>query len=340
MVEPAQSSGFNDPLSPLISGPVEDKLHGHKQVDASNQEKLYTPIPEEQFERPKVNFGAPPPSSGVPNSGGQVNSPNAEPPLTDAEKKQRAEESVKMALRFYEDLHKAAGWLIKPNEKKITKRIVDGELDGQREIQLGLKTTDRYNLGGIIVEVNDRVDETLVVSDKFKKEITPPLTRIAMKQGWGVSDEFTCLEIVGRDVVVKGAMLYGIYQSMQQIIGLLTIEKKEGDTSLEGQVGSPRQPSSPPPPPKTPSSPNREDVPEIEVEPFDGHNANREPEQNPYPNSAMNEERMRNGGEQADSGNVIIIPKAPEAPKREQSVDPGTNPYYKKKTDRVYKKRK
>ncbi len=316
IVEP-NSSDFNEPSSPLLQQ-VEDKPHGHKAVDPNQADKLYTPIPEPQFKRPKVTFDA---GTASPING-QTTAKPGEPELSEAEKNQRTKSMVEALIRGYEDINKLAGWIVKPNEKKIIGKIQAGELDGETRIRIGFDDPTGHNIGEIIQDANARIDETMVVTDKFKRNITPPLERIVKKNNWGISDEALVGELLIRDVAMKGAMLFQLNQSMKQVIAALTIDKNANPNGapVENQTYNTQQPprdygaqTAAHQPVTPPPAPAADGVQEVEAEDM-GHEV-YPPSENDF--VAPNE--------------IVVMRQESEQPKQKKQ-------YYQRKTDRPYNK--
>lgn len=212
-------SGFNDPDNPIINNPVEDKPYGHKEVDSADTNRLYQPIPEAKFERPKVDFGDRKQSNS--------NNQSEQKPLTPEEESTAVKASAQAMISFYADAHELAKYFSKIDTDKVQVMAQKGEINGEQTLELANNT--HVTVIEFFQHTNNAIDEVLVVSDDFKREIKPPLERIIRKNKWFISDEVILSEIILRDLSIKAGMIMGIRKTANSVLEMLVEKESNSD---------------------------------------------------------------------------------------------------------------
>ena len=171
--------------------------------------------------QPKVdgngNINNPPPPPGAnPNPVTDPNmNPMGGPPVPSEETRTKAEQAVKMALNLYEKLHGVGRHLGKMSDADQNSMHMAGKINLHHNLPLGKGAT---TVGGFIKQINDEIDEHIVVEQKFKDEITPPLTRIAIKNNWGLSDEWFVGALLLEDVTTKASVLFSMKHTLNLVL--------------------------------------------------------------------------------------------------------------------------
>jgi len=169
-------------------------------------------IDEPYFERPTLDDLV---QSNAEDSG-QSDSPFAQPEINEmstAAQEESAKGLVEMSLNLYTLGCKGMGSLAKIPEKKLNKLIDEGAID------VGLRVPiDRYNTASIpeiVDNFNNEVGDAFVVTDEFKEEVRPIMTRVFVKNGWGMTDEQQLMMLFGMDIVQKGSVVLQMRKAAQ-----------------------------------------------------------------------------------------------------------------------------
>jgi hypothetical protein len=162
--------------------------------------------------------------------GGDPTNPLGGPaaPLPGQDVTTKAEQAVKIALNLYEKLHGVARHVAKTSEAELNDLHMSGKINLNTPLPLG---TGQISISAFVKQLNDEIDENVVVSKQFKDDITPPLTRIAIKNNWGLNDEWYVLALLFEDVTTKGAVLFSMKSACNMILDScqrMEKEKKEG----------------------------------------------------------------------------------------------------------------
>lgn len=171
---------------------------------------------------PSGGSGTPPPpseGSGTPNPPPPSDQPAAPevtpPPRTEEDIRNEASQMVKVMLRGYEKLHDLGRYFGKVNMEELSAEHDAGKINLERRLPFGKKST---TVAGFFNDYNTSIEDNIVVSDEFKKEVTPPLERIAIKRGWTMGDEMFVALIVGEDLATKAGMLWGLKNAANMIL--------------------------------------------------------------------------------------------------------------------------
>lgn len=124
---------------------------------------------------------------------------------------------VEQALGLYTLGCKGLGTLAKIRESKVDDLAKEGMIDMSIKVPIDPYTS--VTIPDIINGFNSEVGDAFDVSEDFKDEVRPIMTRVFAKRGWGMSDEQQLMFAFGMDFVQKGAILMQL--------------KKQGDVQLQ-----------------------------------------------------------------------------------------------------------
>lgn len=160
-------------------------------------------------------------------------------PLTPQEQQDQAKQSVDLMLKGYEKLHALGRWLGKVDVNELASLHANGDINLHQELPLGKKI---ITVGGFFEDFNASIDKNIIVTDDFKDNIRPPLTRIVIKNKLFLSDELYVAMIVSEDLTTKTSMLMGLKKSANMVLTAL----KES-TKAQKDLASKKTTNNPPP---------------------------------------------------------------------------------------------
>ena len=145
------------------------------------------------------------------------------------ERRMAAEQLVDLGISGYEMIFYFVNKSLQIDKKKVKKLQAEGKIDLNTSVPVnnGYVTAEQF-----ITEYNEEVADTVGVSNKFKKDIKPPLTRILEKKGLGATDEQLVVSLLVMHLVQEGTKFA---QAMQLKKDLLTIIQER--TELEREQG-------------------------------------------------------------------------------------------------------
>ena len=144
--------------------------------------------------------------------------------LTPEEIRTNAEQGVDMVLKGYEKLHAIGRWYGKIGEEKLVELENSGEIDLEELLMGGTK--GQMTARQFFQEFNAKIDESIVVDDKFKNDIRPALIRIAIKRGWLINDEVYAAGMVLDDLGTKVGLLMGLKGMCTMVLNHCMEEKR------------------------------------------------------------------------------------------------------------------
>ena len=261
--EQPQQAAAPKSYNPFIS-PVSEKPYSQINVEVS-QDKMYAPIPEPVVQGASVSGsenaynmlnndmgmgGAPSGNAGAAPFNPAMNK------LSDKDTKMGAEHLSGLILDGYEQLHEFGNKWLQISQKKIRKMQAEGEID--LSVQIPYDYGQTLTAGEFIETFNEQNKDALSVTKEFKKEVKPILTRVLAKHGAGLTDEQMLMFLFGKDIFVKGIIVYQIKSTTNEMLNVI----KEYTTALRenGGIVTPQQAASqetpkPPTPPEAPSQP-------------------------------------------------------------------------------------
>lgn len=214
-----------------LDGEVKQQAHGILQ-DNTTQTKTgdtATSTPGGDTKPPVTDNTAPTSDLNANPAGSTITA--ATPAKTPEEIRTEAEQMVAMLIRGYEKLHGFGRWAGKIDNSMLINQHLAGKID--LNLMLPLSNKGPVPVSGFFNNYNASIDENIVVTDKFKEEIKPPLVRIAIKREWALGDELFVLFLLSEDLATKISMLIGL--------------KKAANSVLEACYSLMKQKNAPPP---------------------------------------------------------------------------------------------
>lgn len=217
---------------------------GFEQVKSEQAQGMNAPQqPSANGSASKVNSSNPSQSSFNPSQD-PFNNPNpAYNELEEKEKKKASEQMVDAVLDTYDTLKTLSAKLGQMDEKKVQKMINEGKIDRNRRI-----TIDEYGNSVSVMEFvrsyNAQVSQAVEPDPAFRKSVKPPMVRVFMKKGWGMTDEQYLLFAFGKDVSLTAVSLIGLKKGMKDILASIQEEnmgKQNPLNSESRQTPPPRQ---------------------------------------------------------------------------------------------------
>lgn len=215
-----------------------------------------------QNDIPEPSF-TPPPMNGGLNSTLSADEKKVKPKepfnpkvneMSNKDKHMASSKVADMILTAYEWINLLADQQLQFNERKLAKMVQNGEID--LDVPIPINATTVMSGGEFIQEFNEQSKGTIVVTQEFKEEVRPVLTRVLEKRGIHFNDEQELMYLGFKDMAIKGFMLYQQLQVKKSTLEML----KEAVSTIKAQQGytpPPPQPTqstyTPPPPPPQPT---------------------------------------------------------------------------------------
>ncbi len=156
------------------------------------------------------------------------------------DKKKAAQQMVDMVLEGYSSICSFTGNYANMNEGQLLEMQAEGKIDLRMPIPVS--PSERVGVVDFVQSFNSQIDEAMEVSDEFKEQVKPPMTRIFEKKGVGMTDEQFLLVMFGKDIITKTATTIALKRQLTK-----TLELVYDQYQTSGQPMPP-----PPPPPVTP----------------------------------------------------------------------------------------
>ncbi len=240
--EPEEKGGNFNPLNERVNEKTYSKLNV-----TANAESLNRPIQEPFFTPPPMNenvTGEKTTTGAGSKSGPAAQQDAFNPSMNEipaGEKAKASEHVAAMIMQGYEFANQMANKGLLFSEKRLMKLQQAGEIDL-------VNTAIPYDMEGrmmsaaeFIKEYNEQQQDAFKVTDEFKAEVTPVLTRVLQKRGVGMTDEQFLMYMFGKDIAIKGVQFFAARSQMNQIIGMM----KEANASGASPVPPPPAPSQP-----------------------------------------------------------------------------------------------
>jgi hypothetical protein len=239
-------------FNPLADAPIKREYATPK-----IQEGIQGEIVEPTFHQPTFNNNAKPVTPIVDGNGAPSSQPfkNPNPALNEvdnAEKKVACEQMVDAALDLYETAWGLGGRLAQVSEEKLQSLINDGSINPKRRIPVEDSSVSIFEF---FQNYNNQVVEASKVDSTFKKKVRPPLVRVFMKNGWGMTDEQFLGIAFAKDSLMRGISLFQMKKSINALINQLSEENSENKP-----VKTPKKKPTPPPTQEEIITPEIEDI--------------------------------------------------------------------------------
>jgi hypothetical protein len=200
---PKIAEGVTEDLEePVFHTPTYQELNGESAQAKKEEETLYNPL--------------------------ETGNPALED-LPEREKRAAVETMVEAVLDLYDGAHIIAQKAAQVPEEKLYEMHRNGEINLNQRIPIG--PSEDANVVELTQAYNSQAVEALTPNPEFRDKVRPPMTRIFMKRGWGMTDEQALLLHFGQDIITKGILVYQLRAQMNQILKLVAIEKSERQES-------------------------------------------------------------------------------------------------------------
>jgi len=232
-VEPEERNNVEDASWNPLDEPVNEKAYTASGFSAA-QEDLTKPIGEPRFSPPPFKKAEPPKE--------KVKATPMNPEFETLSKKDAemsAQHAAEMIMGGYEWIHGAANKYVQVSEKKLDRLQEAGEINLNAMISYDYGKEMRA--GQFFKEYNSQVSNMFVVSDEFKEEVIPLLTKVLAKRGVGMTDEQKLAFLFAKDIGTKAIMFFQQKRTINDMINSI----KEATVSSSARVVPP-----PPPPPQ------------------------------------------------------------------------------------------
>lgn len=121
------------------------------------------------------------------------------------DKKEAAEGLTTVVLGMYSMGCSALGSLTKISDSKLSQLEQEDLIDVSMRIPVDRHTTS--SVRKIVDSMNEQATDAFEVSDDFKEKVTPVMTRVFEKHGWGVTDEQNLMIMFGMDIAQKAQIV-------------------------------------------------------------------------------------------------------------------------------------
>jgi hypothetical protein len=229
-------------------------------IDAN---ELNTPIPEPTYQAENISASSQPKPKEPKKPIEQLN-PEMED-LSNKDKKDSAKYVAETIVGGYEFICGLANRGLLFNENKLKKLQASGEVDLSMQLPIG--NGQYMTILEFIQEYNEQNKNALAVTQEFKDEIIPVLTKVLEKRGIGMTIEQKLLFIAGKDVATKAIIsfqLVSIMKEMQKDWKEFYLMNQQAQAQPQPQPQP--QPTYTPPPSEPIYTPTEEVIDEFEEE--------------------------------------------------------------------------
>jgi hypothetical protein len=226
-VEPEERNNIEDASWNPLDEPVNEKAYTASGFSAA-QEDLTKPIGEPRFTPPPFKKAEQPKEKVKPTP----MNPEFET-LSKKDAEMSAQHAAEMIMGGYEWIHGAANKYVQVSEKKLDRLQEAGEINLNAMISYDYGKEMRA--GQFFKEYNTQVSNMFVVSDEFKEETTPLLTKVLAKRGVGMTDEQRLAFYFAKDFGTKAIMFFQQKRTINDMINSI----KEATVSSGARVMPP-----------------------------------------------------------------------------------------------------
>lgn len=221
----------------ILDEPINEKTYSRLNVSAT-QEQLNNDIPEPDFIPPPIDFTEP-----------KKEKPKEKPIMPDMEglsqkEKNEASETLSdVILDGYGILHALANRGLMVSEKKLIKLQQKGEIDLNAQIQYDYGQT--MSAGEFFQEYNKQAETALTLSNEFREEVKPVLSKVLAKKGLGLTDEQKLIFLFAKDAGQKAIIAISMRSQLNQMIEVIKMATTQQPKANQRTYTTP-----PPTPPK------------------------------------------------------------------------------------------
>lgn len=226
----AQPGDSSEPLPSLEAfNPLSDAVEQREYASPKIAQGVTEEIDEPSFHQPSYQE-----LSGEPNA--EENGAGTWNPITDGnptmedlpdgEKKAAVKTMVNAVLDAYDSLHLVAQRAVQYPEDNIRQLHAKGEINMYQRIPTGQGGQD-VNVLDLTQSFNQQAAEALEPSEEFREKVTPPMTRVFAKKGWGMTDEQALMLYFGQDIAQKAVIVASLRGQMNRIIDAVRTDRPE-----------------------------------------------------------------------------------------------------------------
>ena len=173
--------------------------------------------------------------AGAENSFAQEEVQNLPP----KQQEESAKGLVEQALNLYTLGCKGLGWMAKIKEAKVDKLAQEGMID--MSIKVPIDPYTAVSIPQVVQGFNAEVGDAFEVTEEFKDEVRPIMTRVFIKRGWGMTDEQQLMFAFGMDIAQKGAVMMQLKKQgdmqIERFIEMTEIKNRRANVRFQTQEG-------------------------------------------------------------------------------------------------------
>tara|TARA_R110000751_G_scaffold307535_1_gene429301 strand:+ start:2370 stop:3164 length:795 start_codon:yes stop_codon:yes gene_type:complete len=139
--------------------------------------------------------------------------------LPPKEKQEASQQLVELVLQGYSALHDFGQKFAVISDQKLYEKQAKGELD--LAMHIPISETQSVGVVDFVNDYNKEIIQTLSVDDDFKDSVRPVLERIALKKGYGLSDEQFLLMMFGKDIIAKTAGTISLKKQLSKTLEIV-----------------------------------------------------------------------------------------------------------------------
>ena len=144
--------------------------------------------------------------------------------LDNKDKKIAAAQVVDMVLEGYEELHKLGQSYVEFSDMKLAKMAIEGDFSLDMPVPIDENVV--VPLRDFVADFNEQAKAPLQYNSEFGEKVRPAMLRVAMKHGWGVTDEQYLIFMFGKDITTKVGAAIALKKQMRDTIYLITESAK------------------------------------------------------------------------------------------------------------------
>ena len=237
-IKPTQDKGMKMPFNPLAESVTEMEYAEPKIAEGVVEE-----IGEPSFDPPTYD-DLQQQDTEEDDEGEDSPFDNPNPALNDLDepdKKIACESMVEAVLDGYESLHKVAQNYVNVSEEELLEMQMKGKIDMNQIIPVSADGLTTMTIQEFVMTYNDQSVEALTLDSDFREKVKPPMVRVFMKRGWGMTDEQFLAYMFGKDLITKASIVYGLKKTMTTTLTMLS----KAHTQNKGSAPTPPKPPAP-----------------------------------------------------------------------------------------------
>jgi hypothetical protein len=199
---------FDETIPSQVKNPLDGKVKEKAYAEIKTDGNTAIPKQGDKKDTPKTEGGFKETKS---SSGGAASTP----PLSDAEIKTQAEQTVDAFLDGYSEAHGIFRHFAKVSQKEITELQAEGV---DMDMMVYVTAKNAVSVTELLTSYNESIDKNIVVSEKFKSSVRDPLIRIAIKRKILMSDEWFVVVAFGKDLLAKGGFVMALRTDLQAVL--------------------------------------------------------------------------------------------------------------------------